>query len=398
MTILTLADYYLPGFRAGGPIRTLQAMVRKLSGEFTFKIVTNRHDWGDPRPYAGVATGCWHPVEAAGVCYLDSGIRGELQLLHVLRNESYDVLYLNSLFSRRFSLLPLLWRRCGLLPNRPVILAPRGECSPGALRIKRGRKRAVLRAAKSFGLYDGIWWQASASLEREEIIRAMGTSPGLLPSTVFVAPDLSLLNGDEGAPGTCVAKRSGAARIVFLSRVSPKKNLEGALAMLSGVTGQVQFDIFGPADDPAYWASCQRAITRLPANIQVNCLGPVNADEVLPTLRKYDLLLLPTLGENFGHVILESLSAGCPVLISDQTPWQNLESSGAGWSFPLDRHDLFRAAIQSVIDADGPAQSASSQRALQYAQHYLGNGTDVATNREMFRSLCGAANGVRRAA
>ena len=30
--------------------------------------------------------------------------------------------------------------------------------------------------------------------------------------------------------------------------------------------------------------------------------------------------------ENFGHVIVESWQNGCPVLISENTPWKNLES------------------------------------------------------------------------
>jgi glycosyltransferase involved in cell wall biosynthesis len=39
---------------------------------------------------------------------------------------------------------------------------------------------------------------------------------------------------------------------------------------------------------------------------------------------------MPTLNENFGHSILESFCAGCPVIISDQTPWNGLQAIKVG--------------------------------------------------------------------
>ena len=63
-------------------------------------------------------------------------------------------------------------------------------------------------------------------------------------------------------------------------------------------------------------------------------------------IAKNHLFFLPTLGENFGHIILEAFCAGCPVLISDQTPWRDLEEKGVGWNLPLDQPELFREVLQ----------------------------------------------------
>ena len=62
------------------------------------------------------------------------------------------------------------------------------------------------------------------------------------------------------------------------------------------------------------------------------------------SLAKNDLFFFPAHGENYGHVIAEAMAAGCPVLISDQTAWRNLEEKGAGWDLPLDAPGRFRAA------------------------------------------------------
>ena len=51
MRILTFVDYYLPGYKAGGPIRTIANMVSQLGGEFEFLIVTRERDFLDTVPY-----------------------------------------------------------------------------------------------------------------------------------------------------------------------------------------------------------------------------------------------------------------------------------------------------------------------------------------------------------
>ena len=57
--------------------------------------------------------------------------------------------------------------------------------------------------------------------------------------------------------------------------------------------------------------------------------------------------------DSFGHVILEALSAGLPVIISDQTPWRDLASKQTGWDLPLEQGDQFIAVLQECIDMSG---------------------------------------------
>lgn len=72
-------------------------------------------------------------------------------------------------------------------------------------------------------------------------------------------------------------------------------------------------------------------------------------------MSEHDLLLMPTLGENFGHVIPEALISGCPVLISDRTPWRELESKKAGWDIPLSRLEKFHSVLQQCVLMDNKA-------------------------------------------
>ena len=73
-----------------------------------------------------------------------------------IRSTEHDVLYLNSLFSPWYSILPLFLRRVRLLPKHPVIIACRGQLSPSAIEIHGGRKRSMLRLGRSFGIFRSV--------------------------------------------------------------------------------------------------------------------------------------------------------------------------------------------------------------------------------------------------
>src|SRR5690554_3361323 len=62
-------------------------------------------------------------------------------------------------------------------------------------------------------------------------------------------------------------------------------------------------------------------------------------------LKDYHAVFLPSRGEKFGHVILESFMAGRPVVIGDQTPWRNLAEKQAGWDVPLADQAAFAEAL-----------------------------------------------------
>jgi glycosyltransferase involved in cell wall biosynthesis len=74
-------------------------------------------------------------------------------------------------------------------------------------------------------------------------------------------------------------------------------------------------------------------------------------------LARYDFMILPTHNENFGYAILDALAAGCPVLLSDQTPWRDLEAAGAGWTIPLADPERFARTIEACV-AMGPDEHA----------------------------------------
>ena len=388
--ILTFLPEFLPGERAGGRVQSVAGILESLEAEFDFQVVTSHRDLGERDPLPGVEPNVWGQRYCGRVLYLPGRKPSMRRIVEILRKEEFDLIYLNSVFSRRFSMLPLSVWRTGGTKHVPLVLAPRGEFSPGALALKRRRKAAYLAMARRVRLYSGVRWHASSPMEEQDICRVMGTqgvgnaaqgNDGR--TSVMVALDLAKSRPTSSA-GNWPAKRKGALSIVFLSRVSPKKNLDGALRMLDGLRGDVTFTIFGPLEDARYWNGCQRQIRALGTNILARYGGIVPHAEVEEVFRKADLFLFPTHGENFGHVILEALAAGCPALISDDTPWRGLEAARAGWEFPLNEADRFTRTLQECIDMSPEEFNELRLGAREHGLRYFRDETLITQSRDLF--------------
>lgn len=386
-TVLILVDYYLPGYKSGGPVRTIANMVDQLGDEFAFRIVTRDRDLGDAEPYQDIKIDAWNSVGKAQVLYCSPWSLSLAQLRRLIWGTPHDILYLNSFFSPVFTIRPLMLRRLGLLPDRPVLLAPRGEFSPGALQLKRTKKMTFIGLARTVGLYRDLVWHASSDYEAADIRRMMGRAA----DQCMVALDMPHVPPATGAGADEIQINNGPLRLIFLSRVSPKKNLHFALRVLARVKANIHFNIYGPVDADGYWEQCRELIDALPEHVRVTYHGAVDHGQVARVMGENHLFFLPTLGENYGHVVAEALSAGTPVLISDTTPWRNLAQAGVGWDLPLDFEDGFAQKIEEVAAMTPEAYAAFRNRAREYARTRLTDPSIIDANRKMFLEVLQAA-------
>ena len=309
-------------------------------------LVTSDRDLGDSVPYPGLSG----KVVRRGpheIYYLNRrDPRQWLTLLRWARRNPVDLIYVNSLWSPMFTVLPIVAHRLGLLKSRELLLAPRGELSPGALGIKYTKKRAFLLVWAP--LLRGIdpMWHASTEMEEREVHQVFPWARTVVQ-----------INGPGDVPRKEIIASGQRARFVFISRVSEKKNLQLGLEAFRLVKSEVEFDIYGPLEDADYWRTCQRLIEELPDNVRATYRGVLRPDQVQETFAQYDGFILPTLGENFGHVIAESLSAGCPVICSQHTPWTGVLNQGGGVALKeLDSRvwadEINRRARQTVSQRD----------------------------------------------
>ncbi|TAJ06839.1 glycosyltransferase [Marinilabiliaceae bacterium JC017] len=342
--ILIFIDWFLPGYKAGGPVRSMANMVEYLKEEYAFYIYTSNKDHDGEK--LKVINNKWIPFNegAAKVFYSSKPTYGEVKL--IIEEVKPEVVYLNSVFSLVYTLFPLIVNRFyKKVSIEKVVFAPRGMFQMGALQLKSVKKRAFLNIVKPILFKVGnIVWHATDEQEMQDVKDEIGEKAvvqkvGNIPTTKV---------GNYG-----IVLSEDEIRFVTISLVAEKKNHIFFLKLLRELKvplgKKVIYDIYGPIKDTEYWERCKEEMENLPEGILVNYKGSVMPSKVSETLQAYHYFVLPTLGENFGHAIFEALINGVPVLLSDQTPWIDLEEMKAGWSIDLNSEEEWKSRFEHLI-------------------------------------------------
>ena len=361
--ILFLNPYYYPGFRSGGPQRTVMNIADAFGDKNDIYILTQNRDMGCTDSY-DVETHKWIRVGNANVMYLppkDYNIKSIKKY-----SADFDTVYSCGLFCGCTINAILLHK---FNKSQKLYVAPMGVFSKAAIASKAFKKRAFLFVFKSLGLFKNIVWSFTSEIEREEAKAALGSTI----KEYIIAEDLPRkvdFDAQIAKIQTCAAKENDVLKLVFLSRVSPKKNLEYCAQILNKITDkEIIFDVYGTAENEEYWDRCRKLLESLPKNIHYRYCGEVNSEKVIDVFSNYDAFFFPTKGENFGHVIYEALAAGCVPIISDRTPWLDLGENDCGYVLPLENPDAFVETIRELTDVKaGSKLGKMNINAVEYAR------------------------------
>ncbi|PWU00015.1 MAG: hypothetical protein C5B52_09590 [Bacteroidetes bacterium] len=363
--LLVFTDWYEPAIKAGGPVRSLVNFANNLRDDYDLWIYTGDRDLGDQHPYISFPLDQWiEKADGTHVYYASQSNSGFRDIKKQVEYVKPYWIYLNSMFSLQFSIYPVLLRRFGKIRSR-IVIAPRGMLKESALRYKSRKKKFFLWLYRKLGLNKYLIFQATDSVEQEDIKKQFGYD-----SNVVLIPNFPGIQKDF-VP--IPSKESGVAHLIFVGRIHPVKNLLFLLEALKHVRTHVTLTIVAAIEDFDYWQACKAAIQSLPNHISLNILEQVPHGQLEKILLDNHLFVLPTEGENFGHAIFEALAAGRPVLISDQTPWKNLSSSTAGWDLPLGDPKSFSGKIDLVGSMSAFELNEWCRGAYEFCTDYIRN-------------------------
>ncbi|HIF38480.1 MAG TPA: glycosyltransferase [Gemmatimonadetes bacterium] len=320
--------------QSDGPTRSIVNLSRKLV-DVNFRIVASNVGGSDTSDGRQQVMPQWQEIDGFKVMDVGRNLRSVRWIKKILSEQRYNLVYLNSFFDPFLTLLPLLILGFSQRSGHNVIVAPRGELFASALASGRWKKRFYLTVIGVFDVYEGIIFQAASAHERK-VIRKHINSAG---DDIRVVSDIVTLGAFSGCSEKFRA--SGSLRLVYLSRITPAKNLIYALEIIGKSNVQVSLDIYGEIVDSMYWRLCEKYITKHDLGDRVQYRGEVDYGDVHQLVGTYDAFILPTKAESFGHAIGEALSVGTPVIISDATPWQGLEDEGAGIGIALLEQNKF---------------------------------------------------------
>jgi len=336
--ILIFSDWFAPGFKAGGPIRSLINITS--TWPFESYVFCGDRDLGDTQPYSDITQDSWLTFNDRTMVYYQSPkSRSWRNVQAVIRSESWDGYYFNSLFSVWFTILPLLYLKItGNLQK--ATLAPRGMFHLAAYSQKKWKKSIFVFCAKNLGLWNGITWHATSELEAERIKLIVGKNARIV----------SLSNVPNFKRRSAVPKwNMQRQNWLMVTRISPEKGVWEGIKWLgeSDFWNKVELQIVGPIENQDYHERCLQLLREYPG-LTVVFHGDVPFESLSEFRNKAHVFYSATKGENFGHAIAESILAGLPVIISNQTPWLELEEKGVGydvdwnqWSFQEAFHKWF---------------------------------------------------------
>ena len=376
LRVLLFIDWYRPGYKAGGPVQSCANLVEQLQGnEISFRIVTRITDYCETTPYEGITANVWtRRADGSEVLYLHEADLNSNTLSRIIADTDFEVAYINGIYSRWFSIAPL--RLCKKLkPSARIVVAARGMLAPSAMAIKPLKKKLFLQIARLTRLYKNVTFHATGTHETAHIRAVLGNvavkEAGNLPAKLHNANHTQ-------------RKTQGSIHLICVARIAPEKNIDYALRILARVKSRVQFDIYGPVYNEQYAAECRTLAAALPNHITVNFHGPAAPDELPAKFAQAHALLLPTRGENFGHVILQAFQSGCPAIISDQTPWRNLQSQKAGYDLPLQEPEMFAHAVDALAKMDENEFAVFSKAAAALGKQYSEAENLLEVNRKLF--------------
>lgn len=361
--LLILVDWFVPGYKAGGPIKSCYNISLALKNDYEISVITSDTDHGEMEPYKNIQSNKWlnDVLTGVNIFYINRKSFTRKQYIDLINSVQADYIYLNHLYSPFFVVYPiyLKWRQ---KINGKLIVCPRGALHSGALAEKSLKKKIFLKLFKMLNWPKFIRFHATNEKEAQEILFHF---PG---SDVHIANNLSDL---PKSSSELIPKTSGFLKLIYIARIAKIKNLHLILQALKSVKGNIDFTIAGPMEESTYWNDCNKIISELPENIKVKYLGAIAPSEVNTRLKESHLYVLPSNGENFGHSIFESFQNGRPVLISDRTPWKNLNVVKAGWDLSLDSIGAFRQALQNAVEWDQNTFDEYSIGAKMVADNYV---------------------------
>jgi glycosyltransferase involved in cell wall biosynthesis len=358
--IFILIPWFHPAYKAGGPIQSIANFVNKFDNDyFQFNIFCSNKDMDDSL-LQGVAFDEWIQYNTCTKVWYSSTNSIMTVLQAAQKKENPDYLFVTGMYDWQYNFKPLLF--CNGVKK---IISVRGMLHPGALSQKGFKKKIYLQLWKMLGLHKQHIFHATDEAEKCYIQDVFGISVKVKLAANFPR----VLNFQP-----FIKKETGHLKLVSIALISTMKNILLVLEAIGSKqmeNGSIEYNIYGPIKEKKYWEACEALIKKMPANITVKYHGDIAPDKITHALAANHVFILPSKSENFGHSIYEALSAGRPVITSNNTPWQNLEVAKAGVNVFLNNTNELQKAIgffammnQVQLEMWGTAAKAYAETAI----------------------------------
>jgi glycosyltransferase involved in cell wall biosynthesis len=376
--LFIITEYFHPFSDAGGPIRSIENLIKLFPSSQYFKLITsaNSHQ-GECLPRY-LKSDCFvlEPVSGSEVFFSKSSFKSYCNLFFLFYFNRNHTFYINGLFIPRLSFLPTL-----ICKN--VIISPRGMLIKDSFGKMAFLKKLYLFLFKKVISKHAVW-HATDKNEALDIKSFFGAN-----AKIQLIPNIPVKPFEISKRYT---KELCSLRLVYFGLIAQKKGLLVLIQTLKSLSYPVSLDIYGSVKDQSFWKLCLNELNNNNSLASFSYKGHANPAESQTILAGYDAFVLLTKGENFGHSIYEALSVGTPVIISNKTPWSFSDSSSPpGWviDYANDEFDLIKLknVMQDLYKIDSHAYNSSSVNAHKYAVEFYNSHDFKKQYSELFNSF-----------
>jgi glycosyltransferase involved in cell wall biosynthesis len=363
MKLLHIVPSYLPAVRYGGPIQSVHGLCAALAarGHAVEVFTTNVDGKGESDVPLGVpverdGVKVWYfPVPALRRLYWSPALGAALQE----RARGFDLVHTHSVF---------LWptwaaARAARARGVPYVVSPRGMLVDALIRKKNPyAKRAWIALAERRNLAGAALVHFTSRLEAKEAaylslpVRRSCVIPNGLGAESFA-------RARDGAPGP------RDAFLLFLGRISWKKGLDRLIAALARIP-DCRLVIAGD-DDENLRPGLEAQAAAAGVGDRVAFVGPAYGEQKAALLRRSLLTVLPSYSENFGNVVLESLAAGCPVVVTPEVGAADVVRESGGGAVLDGAPAALGAGIRALI-ADPAALERMGAAGREFVEAHFG--------------------------
>lgn len=266
--------------------------------------------------------------------------------------QDFDLVLIHSIY--RFTSTIAAWRARSI--GVPYVLRPHGTLTPFLIDNRRSLlKKIYIRFFEKPSFKNAAAVQFSSTFEMREAFNYVQDIPNpvVIPEGIDVesyrsiAANISIFEVFPELKGRFV--------ILFLGRLHPKKGLDlllNAFQQIQSARPEAHLILAGTGDDQ-YVQSLVEWIDDLDIGTQVTITGRVSEQLKRAALAESDVFILPSFGENFGLAVVEAMSSGLPVVVSDKVGISDsIAQSGAGLVVECEYDQISAAVIQLIDDPD----------------------------------------------
>ncbi|MDN5286188.1 MAG: hypothetical protein JWR38_2462 [Mucilaginibacter sp.] len=318
---MQISASYKPAFVYGGPIMSVSMLSEQLlkAGCQVHVFTTTANGTNELDVIAG------KPINIDGVTVTyhkritkdHSHFSPALLKMVWGKAREYDVIHIHAWWNlvSVLSCLIAVWR------NVPVVVSARGTLSPYSFQNKNKGIKWLIHHLLSKPLLKRCYFHVTSTQENEAICDII-TPKSITNIANFVKLPAHTI--------PIIKKPSPLFKLIFLSRIEEKKGLDILISALPALTFPYVLTIAGNGDKN-YINELKTLAKDKQVENNINWVG-FQHDSKFELLHEHDLLILPSYDENFGNVVIESLSQGTAVLLSEFVGLASyVEKNNLGW-------------------------------------------------------------------